>query len=267
MSDQSKPSPPENRPLCGVRVLVTRPQREAKSLAKRLEMLGGQAILHPVIRISEAPDPDRLKHALGRLNEFSLVAMLSRNAAVAFDEQFQRSTSKPMPPIAAIGIGTKEILLQSGYEVSCIPKESNSRSMAELLIEQHKQLGPGEESKPILILRADRGSDILPNALAQANVPFEELAVYQSEDVATADPVVLKSLADGRIDWVTVTSSAIAHNVARLFAGCLGKSKIASISPTTTQAAIEAGLTVAAEATAYNMDGLIAAIVDSQSDS
>lgn len=260
MSDQSSQKPDQNRPLSGVQVLITRPSRKPDPLAEKLESLGAEAVSHPMIAFSEAPDQDKLKDAFERINEFSMIAFLSRQAAIAFEQQYKQplKSMAPLPPMAAIGTGTRSCLQQQGYEVQFLAEESNSESMADLLIKQFRSAG---SFKPILILRADRGSEVLPTALTAANIPFEELAVYSSQDIAAADPAILEDLASGKFQWLTITSSSIAQNVARLFADHIGTTKIASISPTTTQAATESGLSVSAEATEYNMGGLVDAIV------
>ena len=257
MSDQSRQKPDQNGPLHGIQVLVTRPAMTADPLVIGLEKHGAETVRHAMIHYSGAPDPARLVSIARRLDQFCMLAFLSRHAASAFDEQTSPS-KESIPPIGAIGIGTRECLQQRGYEVEFLPQKSDSESMAEILIERFQSLG---FSKPILILRANRGSNVLPTALTAANVPFEELAVYQSLDVKEAEPAVLRDLADGKIHWLTITSSSIACNVAKLFADHIGDTKIASISPTTTQAATEAGLSVDAEATEYNMDGLVDAIL------
>ncbi len=56
------------------------------------------------------------------------------------------------------------------------------------------------------------------------------------------------------------------RNAARIFGGCLDRVKVVSISPQTSAAATEAGLTVHAEAKKYNMDGLIEAVIQHRKD-
>ena len=137
-------------------------------------------------------------------------------------------------PIAAIGPGTRDNLLERGFQVDSIAEPSNSESMAALLMER---FGQQSISKPLLILRGDRGSRVLPEMLEEAGIPFQELVVYESKDVAAADPQVLASLADGAFDWLTVSSSSIAAGAGRLFGDAVGATRVASISPTTSKAA------------------------------
>ena len=56
---------------------------------------------------------------------------------------------------------------------------------------------------------------------------------YESRDVATPDPETADALRDGRVDWVTVTSSAIARSLIAMFGQDLARAQLAAISPLT----------------------------------
>ena len=88
----------------------------------------------------------------------------------------------------------------------------------------------------------------------------EQVVVYSSRDVEAADPLVAAAFSSGRIDWVTVTSSAIARAIVALFGEQLRGTRLASISPVTAQILRELGYPPAAEATEYTMAGLVHAI-------
>jgi uroporphyrinogen III methyltransferase/synthase len=88
----------------------------------------------------------------------------------------------------------------------------------------------------------------------------EQVIVYTSADVESADPVVAAALAARRIDWVTITSSSIARAVVGLFGEQLRRTKLASISPVTSQALRELGYAPVVEAQEYTMPGLVEAI-------
>ena len=260
MKDDSAPKFAQNGPLGGVKVLITRPEHQAQSFARRFEELGAEAVSHPVIRIEMASDQQFVGQCLSRLDDFAIVAFLSRNAAIAFAKALSgKESGGAMPPIGAIGTGTRSSLEERGYSVQFLPEHANSESMAETLIRRYESM---RFSKPILIVRADRGSDVLPSRLEKAGIDFVELPIYQSVDVTNADPTVVSELADGGFDWITITSPAIAKNVASLFGEQISNTKIASISPNTSSAARDRGLTVHAEANEYNADGIVAAIVE-----
>ena len=117
-----------------------------------------------------------------------------------------------------------------------------------------------------MIFRGDRGSDVLGDRLAEAKVDFEELAIYRSQDVLQPDPNVFDEMVEDKIHWTTITSSAIGNSVANLFGDNLRRTKIATISPTTTDAMERLGFTVSAEARRYDLDGMIAAMESYEAD-
>ncbi len=84
--------------------------------------------------------------------------------------------------------------------------------------------------------------------------------VYRSVDVTSAEPTVAAALAEGRIDWITVTSSAIARSLAALFGDDLRRAQLASISPITSATLRELGYPPDVEAREYDMAGLADAI-------
>ncbi|MHB8898305.1 MAG: uroporphyrinogen-III synthase, partial [Thermoguttaceae bacterium] len=80
------------------------------------------------------------------------------------------------------------------------------------------------------------------------------------------DAEVESALLAGQIDWITVTSSAIAQSALRLLGKDLGKAKLASISPITSQCLRELGQEPSAEATEYTMEGVVDAILRAEED-
>ena len=112
-----------------------------------------------------------------------------------------------------------------------------------------------------MIIRADRGSDVLPARLSAAGYKFEQFPIYRSLDVKQAYPDIVAQMAEGKIDWTTVTSSAIGHSLNALFGDHLKKTRLVTISPTTTQAIESLGLEASAEASPHDMDGVVKAIV------
>jgi uroporphyrinogen III methyltransferase/synthase len=112
-----------------------------------------------------------------------------------------------------------------------------------------------------LLARASRGREVLPDQLRDAGGQVDQIVVYRSSDVAAADPAISKELAAGRIDWITVTSSAIARSLANMFGEDLRRARLASISPITSATLSELGFPPAAEATEYTMCGVADAIL------
>ena len=79
--------------------------------------------------------------------------------------------------------------------------------------------------------------------------------------VADPAPDVVDRMSHGGIDWVTVTSSAIARSLAKMFGETLRNCRLVSISPVTSQMLRELGYEPSAEATTYTIDGVVDAIL------
>jgi uroporphyrinogen III methyltransferase/synthase len=121
-------------------------------------------------------------------------------------------------------------------------------------------LKPQASGQRFLLVRASRGREVLAEELAAGGGLVEQVVAYESRDVKEPLPEIHSQLAAGKIDWVTVTSSAIARSLQAMFGEDLHRAKLASISPITSGTLRELGYTVAAEATEYTMPGLIDAI-------
>ena len=246
-------------PLTGQTVLVTRAHQQARSLCERLEQLGAKTIVHPVIQILPMDDPGPIDDVISRLGSFDWIVFVSANGVQFFLDRLENSGGLNdgfrQNKFAAIGSSTRSQLKQAaGVETELTPANSNSESLADALIE-------AASGQRVLLVRASRGSQELPNRLQEARIDVEELAVYQSVDVESVDPALIEQLNARQIDWVTMTSSAIARSAIRLFGTALENAKTVSISPTTTAAMAEMGFRPDAEASVYNMDGMVEAIL------
>jgi uroporphyrinogen III methyltransferase/synthase len=96
--------------------------------------------------------------------------------------------------------------------------------------------------------------------LAKSGGIVEQVVVYESVDVARADGSIVTAMAGGKIDWTTVTSSAIARSLVRLFGESLRKTKLVAISPLTAETLGELGFSPAVTADDYNAAGIAEAI-------
>jgi uroporphyrinogen III methyltransferase/synthase len=249
-------------PLAGKRVLVTRPRQQAEDLAAKLVALGATVALHPVIEIRPPERWSEIDPVLERLSEFELVVFASANGVQSFFARCAELGSRKMNldnlKLAAIGSKTAKAIEQHGGRVSLTPNRADSQGLAQCLIENVR-------GKKLLLIRADRGSSELPDLLSQAEVRFEQIAVYRSVDVENVEAEIARAISSGEFDWVTMTSSAIAAASVKLFGEGLKSAKLVSISPTTSRQLEELGMTVAAEAKQFNMDGVVAAIVKHES--
>jgi uroporphyrinogen III methyltransferase/synthase len=160
--------------------------------------------------------------------------------------------------LAAIGPATVAALAEYHLVADISPAEYRAEALA-------KALTPYVNGKRVFLARASRGREVLAEFLSAAGADVTQAVVYESRDADCAKKEVTEALLTGRIVWTTVTSSAIARSLVRLFGDNLKKSKLAAISPLTAEVLIEAGYPPAVVAEHYTTDGLVTAILASSS--
>jgi uroporphyrinogen III methyltransferase / synthase len=248
--------------LSGRLILVTRPGEQAQELRDLFTALGATVLEQPGICVSDPPDWSPVDAAIERIASYDWLVFSSSNGVKRLLDRLVlrggRLDQLVTVKLAAIGPGTAAELSRYGLKVDIVPKEYRAESLAEAL-------SPPALGKRFLLARASRGRQVLPEQLTAAGGIVEQVVVYSTNDVEAADPQVAAALAAGQVDWVTVTSSAIARSIVGLFGDELRKSRLASISPVTSATLHELGYPPAVEAAEYTMAGLVAAIVASNS--
>jgi uroporphyrinogen III methyltransferase/synthase len=245
------------RPLFGKRILVTRPRDQADALVGPLSELGAEVLTQPAIEISPPGDWGPVDAALGELDHYDWLVFSSANGVGFLLDRLgdRHGDLRKLGPVklAAIGPGTAEELARYRLRADLVPADYRAESLA-------AALAPEARGRRFLLARASRGREVLAEQLAAAGGMVTQAVVYRSTDIETADPEIVEALAAGRIDWITVTSSAIARSLARLFGENLRRSRLASISPITSEVLRASGYPPTAEAARYTMAGLIEAI-------
>ncbi len=251
------------RPLFGKTILVTRPRHQVESLCDRFAELGARTLIQPTIQIGACKNWEPVDEALATLDRYDWLVFSSANG-VEFLLSRLGSLGRDLRALAtvklaAIGPGTAKALLSWRLRADLVPEEYRAESLAD-------GLTPLVAGKRVLLARASRGREVLAERLEEVGARVSQVVVYESSDVERADPEIEAALLNGQIDWITITSSAIAQSAARLFAGDLGRAKLASISPITSQTLRRLGYEPAAEATDYTMEGVVDAILQAEED-
>jgi uroporphyrinogen III methyltransferase/synthase len=247
-----------SRPLFGRTVLVTRPERQSEPFVNRLRQLGANVLCQPAIAISEPLDWSTVDDVIHRLNEFDWLVFSSGNGVQYFLDRLlalghdlrQLGGAR----LAAIGPATSQALAARHLRADLQPATYRAESLAE-------SLAPHVRAKRVLLARASRGRDVLAAMLTAAGAQVEQAVVYESRDVVSPNDDVGQALASGKIDWTTVTSSAIARSVVRLFGEDLRKTRLAAISPLTAEVLKDLGFPADVIADSYTADGLVAALL------
>jgi uroporphyrinogen-III synthase len=207
------------------RVAVTRAAGQADELAQRLDAMGCEPVVWPLIAIEPL--------AGGSLDPspYDWVVTTSPNGAT----ELARRLTAPPRRIAAIGPGTAAALRALGLEPSLVPRESTQEG---LLAELPKPAGR------VLVAAAEGARRVIVDALAADFLPL-----YRTVELAPAEAP--------DVDVVLLASPSAARSLART---TLSAAAVVVIGPQTAAAARELSLDIAGEAAAHDLDGLLAAL-------
>lgn len=251
-------------PLDGISILVTFDDPD-RSLEQKLVDHGANVKFAPLIEVVAAENVDQM---LGDLDSFSTLVFFSKTAVRLFFAQLGRSNSAARsddlclglsPGLSnrvwiAMGNGTRKELERQGIQSAQVPPNSDSHGLAQFL-------AAGKFPVPMLLLRANEGSSIVPDQLKTHQIEYRQAPLYALRQLGL-EVETMAQATDGIFEWITVTSSTIARYAASELGEHLHRMKIASISPTTSAQIRELGYEVAVEANSYDYDGLVAAIVN-----
>ncbi len=264
VGEAAEQSHAERRPLFGRRVLVTRPAHQAGPMLRKLERLGAVPSLLPAVAVRDPADFHPLDAALAKLPDgWDWVVFTSANGVERFFARLfasgrdVRAVSRVQ--FAAIGPKTADALKAFHLTADVVPPAEFS---SEGLVTALREAVRGQR---VLLARADRGRELLRDELS-AVASVEQVVVYSQVDSVDPHAEPLAALRRGEVEFVTLSSSNVARAVLAAFDETTrqrvlrGEVKLVCISPETGRAVRTLGLPVAAEATTFTEDGLIAAV-------
>lgn len=244
----------QQRPLHGQTLLVTRPADQADTFADAIRRAGGHPMIAPAIAIKPLDDFSALDQTFDDLPTTDRLIFCSANGVQHYFRRLydcgHDSRRLAATSIAVVGRKTELALHQHGIRADHVPDDYRATSLIQLL----NSLPPVGNT---LIVRANRGSDELPSTLRDHGGQVNEVVAYQNIDVEQADTEVMDALVDQKIDWVTVTSSATALNLYRMYGRKLNQARVAAISPVTASVLEEIGIHVDVVANPYTIESLI----------
>lgn len=248
--------PAATGPLAGRRVLLTRPAGQGDELAALVRAAGGQCLHVPVIEIDDPPSWQPLDEALATADTYDWIVLASANGARALAARLRAAGRDARllgtARIAAIGPATRRAVEAAGLACDLEPAEFRSEGLADAFAAMPR-------GGRFLLVRADKGRDVLRRRLEEAGHHVDEVVAYVSRPLEAIDSTALAAI-DAGVDWVTVTSSSIAEAAIRLFGPRMHRWRIASISPVTSAALARAGIAATVEATEATAAGLVEAM-------
>ena len=247
-----------------MRVVVTRPENEARHWVQSLRERGFDALAFPLISISASDRPAELVGAWRRLATFDAVMFVSGNAVRHFFSAAPAQTSWPANSRAwATGPGTRDALLDAGVPIGLIdaPLPEAVQFDSESLWQQVAvQAGPG---KRVLIVRGGDtdgglGRDWLAEHVQGAGAQLDVVVAYLRR-APKPDPAVLQQLAAGESVWLFSSSQGISNLCALLPRQDWSRSRAVATHPRIAQAARSAGFGVVCESRP-GLDAVVAAL-------
>ena len=243
-------------------ILLTRPKSGSEAVRPLFESAGFRVLIQPMVELLPPTDFSGADRAMARREKFDWLIFSSAHGvrffferAAALDGALKGARSWESAKIAAVGPGTASALTEFARSADLVPAEHRAEGLIAAL-EQEARRGAR-----FLSIRGDRGRDLLKTELTALGGSVEEISVYQSVDTQKPDEKIARLLGDGKIDAVTVTSSAIAATLVRLFGAALKKTALVSISPLTSETLRALGYDPALEAQTATMEGIRAALV------
>ncbi len=247
-----------SRPLFGTRVLVPGSPAASKKLVRRLVDLGVEVISSPAVRVTAPPLWAGADAALDALPDYDWVVFSGANGAHGFLRRlFDRGLdgrSLRGVKLVALGSGAADALARHHLHADLVPNVFDPQALVRMLVH-------AEHAERILLVRPSPAAGPLGEALSAAGATVTTVVAHRSLPVLEPDPEVLATLEAGDIDWITVTSGAMARSLVHLYGDALGDARIASIGPVASRALRELGLEPAVEAGPHSTDGLVDAIL------
>ncbi len=259
----------EHRPLFNQTIVVTRSRHQASELSERLEQLGATVIEAPTIELHEPANLNLIDAAIKSAGNYDWICFTSANGVAATRKRLlaldQDARLFGSAKIAAIGQATAQAIERDlCLKVDLCPKTFVAEALADELDRQNAIAG-----KRFLLLRADIARPLLRERLERAGAAeVKDVPLYETRRAAELPAILLESLAAGKINWITFTSSSTAKNFVDLlgqdYRQKLAQIKLASIGPITTQTLRELNLEPTIQAAQFDIPGLISAIIAHQ---
>jgi uroporphyrinogen-III synthase len=275
------------RPLAGVRVVVTRAERQAGGLAAALAAAGADVKVLPLLMFARPADPAPLARAAAELRLYEWVVFTSSNAVHALLEALGQAAgatgaagmasaaggaSRPagappataaLPPrlrVAAVGAATAAALRGAGVEPAVVAA-GREQSAGGLLATLLRHLDCGQR---VLLPQAADALPTLRDGLLAAGIAAVAVVAYQKVLPPEAPHRAAELFGERPLGWVTFTSPSTVRHFAGLFGGDWerrsGELRAASIGPVTSAELRRQGVEPAAEAASPGDTELVAAI-------
>ncbi len=252
-------------PLHNRTILITRAQGQAPEFQHLLEEAGAQVVHLPTIEIRPRPDSE-VDRAVEALENCDWLMFTSSNAAEIFMDRAQAlgklpdpAGDSPLPKICTVGPATADRVKSYGYTVTLVPELYQAEGILKDFLDFN---GDRVEGLRILLPRASRARELLPQALRELGAEVKLIEVYDTVVPAESRSQLSQLLESRPPDLITFTSASTVSNFASLAkeVGDVRQFRCAVIGPITAATAREHGFKIVAQAQRSSAPDLVRAI-------
>lgn len=229
-----------NRPLGNRTIWVACSAKKISVLSDGLRELGGAVTPLPVIEIRDIEDKGPLDRALASIGTYAWIIFTSVHGVTYFSKRFhehgmRRDVLKAVK-ICAIGPATESILKELGFDVILVPARFVAEGVVEALEDYCGGL-KGLAGSRILLPRAKKARDVLPDALKEAGAHVNIVSCYETVKAELNEKTIGRLTAEAP-DLIVFTSSSTVKNMIEILGHTMGKSilrkaTVAAIGPIT----------------------------------
>ena len=182
----------------------TRPIKRLKESVKEAEEMGFNVIAAPSMKIIPGKKKEfESARELLSSGKASVVVFGSITSVEECLNEYGDDFAKLFDKVKIISIGpsTEKALTSVGISTDAIPEEFSSSGIVKLLKDSVK-------GKTVLLMRSDRGSEILYEGLVEAGANVIKIATYELEDFGMTNSLLhlITAIKGGRLDVMAFTS-------------------------------------------------------------
>ena len=255
----------KDKPLLGVRVMVTRPADQARPLYRSLRDLGAEVLPYPTIATQGHRDPAAWERIRTVESENGWIVFTSENGVRYFvrqwQEQFGDIRGLSGYRIAAVGEGTARALRSFLLAPDFVPTVATTAELA-------SQMAAGNDlsGTTVVRVRGNLADDHVEASLESAGAVVLPLRVYRTYTTSWTEDR-RKKLFSNPPDVILFSSGSTVEG----FAAGLTKDElenlvtgatVVSIGPSTSQTIRSFGITVDVEAEVHTIPGMLDSLID-----
>ncbi|QBK26405.1 uroporphyrinogen-III synthase [Ureibacillus thermophilus] len=242
------------KPLEGKTILLTG-TKKTQSIVERIEELGGEAVLCPLIQTKEADNSDD-EERLAACQNYDWLIFTSQNGVEFFWKKIKRiqfNSTQISCKIAAVGEKTAELLKRYGFNVHFMP----SVYSADTFIKEFPSVSGS--SPKCLFIRGQLAKDTLKKGLP---FPIDEWTVYQTIENKESVKQLIETIESSKQPIIIFASPSAVDCFHKYVAPKVGweRAKIACIGHITKGAVEKYGAHVTYFPATYTMQSVIDAI-------